>query len=280
MSPPQPEAPAFDRVDPPGGLLLPLGFELGGQPALRVPRLDLADLADLAVADHLAREHDHREAGVGVGDDERHVLRGDGRVQATGLVEGGRQRLLAQDADPRVGGGLGRAEVRVVGRDDRQVVDPFGLAELRFGLDQGAPVGVSAREEQLAGRLERLVGLAPQGAGGQLGRVVEQDRAAVRTPEEIGGPAAADHPHPHLPLAHRDVPRAARPPGSIRIAGRAFETRHYSPVRGGRKGPPGPITADGDTPEADRRPPLARGAPASYHDRRRGPVAERQTRRP
>ena len=42
--------PRLGRIDPPGRLLLPLGLELGGQPALRIPRLDLADLADLAVA--------------------------------------------------------------------------------------------------------------------------------------------------------------------------------------------------------------------------------------
>jgi len=34
-----------------------------------------------------------------------------------------------------------------------------------------------------------LVGLAPQGAGGQLGRVVQQDRPAVRRAEEIARPA-------------------------------------------------------------------------------------------
>ncbi len=55
----------------------------------------------LSRTNSFAGEHDHREAGVGVGDDERDVVRGDGRVQAAGLVERGRQRLLAEHRDPR-----------------------------------------------------------------------------------------------------------------------------------------------------------------------------------
>ena len=125
-------------VDPPGGLFLSLGLELGRQPALRIPRLDLADLADRAVLHQFAGEHHHREAGVGVGDDERHLLRGHGRMEASGLVERGGERLLAEHADARGGGGIGGAEVGVVGSDDRQVVDPLRFGQGGFAWRRGS----------------------------------------------------------------------------------------------------------------------------------------------
>ena len=55
MSPPQPEPPALAGIDPPRRLLLVFGLELGGQPALGIPGLDLADLADLAVCARSSR---------------------------------------------------------------------------------------------------------------------------------------------------------------------------------------------------------------------------------
>ena len=87
-------------IDPPRGLLVPLVLAPGGQPALGIPGLDLADLADLAVPDQLPGQHDHRVAGVGVRDDERDLLGEDQRVQPAGLVERGGQRLLAEDSQP------------------------------------------------------------------------------------------------------------------------------------------------------------------------------------
>ncbi len=149
------------RIDPPGGLLLIVGFELGGQPSLGVPGLHLADLADLAVGDQLAGQHHHGEARIGISHDEWDVLGANGGVEAAGLIERGRQRFLAKDADPRGRRGLGRTEVGVVGRDDRDVVDPLGLGKRGLGLDQRLPVGIAAGHEQLAGRGDRLIRLAP-----------------------------------------------------------------------------------------------------------------------
>ena len=124
-------------------------------------------------------------------------------MEPLGLVERRRQRLLAEDADPGRGRGVGRAEVGVVGGDDRDVVDPLRVREGGLGLDHRLPVAVASGEEELLGRLDRLLGLAPEGPGGQLGGVVHQDRAAVRSPEEVRRTAAPDHPHPQLALTHR-----------------------------------------------------------------------------
>ena len=132
---------------------------------------------------------------------------------------------------PAPGRRLGRAEVGVVGRDDRQVVDPLGLGQRGLALDQRLPAGIAPGEEQLAGRGERLVGLAPQGAGGQLGRVVHQDRPAVRPAEEVGRTAPPDHPHPQLALAHRRRPSLvslANPGSTPRIRMRSRPRRSGS----------------------------------------------------
>jgi len=106
MSPPQPEAPPYpDRLaTTPVSARRP---QARGQPPLRIPRLNLAHLADVAVTHQLAGEHDHREAGVGVGNHERDFLRSDGGMQPSRLVQGRRQRLLAQHGDAGVGRRLG-----------------------------------------------------------------------------------------------------------------------------------------------------------------------------
>ena len=106
--------------------------------------------------------------------------------------------------------GLGGAEVRVVGGDDRQVVDPLGIRQRRLRGDQALPVGVAAGEEELGGGGERLLGPAPKRAGGQLGRVVHEDGPAMRRAEEADRSPAPDHPHPQLPpAAHPAFPPVA-----------------------------------------------------------------------
>ena len=47
--------PRFFGIDPPGCLFLAAFLDFRGEPALGIPRLDLAHLADLAVADEFAR---------------------------------------------------------------------------------------------------------------------------------------------------------------------------------------------------------------------------------
>ncbi len=95
----------------------------------------------------------------------------------------------------------------VVGGDDGQIVDPLVRPQRRLLPDQGLPVGRAPREEQLAGRLQRPLRVAPQGAGCQLGRVVDQDGPPVWPPEEVGRAAAADHPHPQFAGASRRPPK-------------------------------------------------------------------------
>ena len=198
------------RVGAPGGLLAPLVLALGGQPALGIPGLDLADLADQAVAHELAREHDHRVAGVRVGDDERDLRSLHGRVEPPRLFEVGRQGLLAEDGDAGARGGLRGAGVGVVGGDDRQVVDALALGERGLAGDQIPPMTVAAGEEQLLGGGEGLVRPAPERPGGQFRGVVHQDRPAVGRPEEAARPAPADHPHPQLSSFHRRWPSDRR----------------------------------------------------------------------
>ncbi len=127
--------PGLGRVDPPGGLLLAVGLEVRGEPALRIPGLDLADLADRAVLDQLLGEHDHREAGIGVGDDERGLaLRSTtccSRLASSRVVVSGFSQRTPIPAD---GGGVGRAVVGVVGGDDRHVVDPLAIRQRGLGL--------------------------------------------------------------------------------------------------------------------------------------------------
>src|SRR5206468_2938025 len=52
------------RVGTPGRLLLAGGFETRGQPALRVLDHDLANLAEFASSNHVARFFDERITGV------------------------------------------------------------------------------------------------------------------------------------------------------------------------------------------------------------------------
>ncbi len=56
-------------------------------------------------------------------------------MQPPGLVERGRERLFAQDADASGSGGVGGSVVGVVGGDDREVVDPLGFGLGGFVLD-------------------------------------------------------------------------------------------------------------------------------------------------
>ncbi len=112
MSPPHPEAPALAGSTRHAACFCPSASSLvashpwGYQAStLRTSPMTLSRINSRG-------EHDHREAGVGVGDDERDLERGDGRAQAAGLVERGRQRLLAEHRDPRGRGGVGWSEAR------------------------------------------------------------------------------------------------------------------------------------------------------------------------
>ena len=213
MSPPQPEAPALAGSTRQAACFWPSAsrFVASHPWGYQASTLRTSPMAPSLT--QLLGEHDHREAGIGVRDEERGRGPGRGREQGPGLVEGRRQRLLAEDADPGRGGGVGRAEVGVVGGDDGDVVDPLALGQGGLGLHHRPPVAVTSGEEEVLGRLDRFLGLAPEGARGQFGRVIHEDRPAVRRPEEIRRTAAADHPHPQLALTHRvELPHRTRHP--------------------------------------------------------------------
>ena len=112
------------RINPPRGLLLAGLFQLRGQPALGVPGLNLAHLADGAAQHQLAGQHNHRVAGVGIGHAEGGVVGLGCGVKLAGFIQRERERLFTQHAEAFLGSGQGRAEVLVVGGDDGHIINP------------------------------------------------------------------------------------------------------------------------------------------------------------
>ena len=157
MSPPHPEAPALAGSSRQEACLVPAASPRR-EPALWVPGLDLANLADRAAPDEFAGQHHHRVARVRVGGDERDLPETTSawsvRASSRFVVRGCSQTT----ASPETHGGLGGAEMGVAGGDDRQVIDPIGLGQCRLPGDQALPIRVSSGEEQLAGGGQRFLG--------------------------------------------------------------------------------------------------------------------------
>ena len=110
------------------------GLGVGHAPLLQVAAAEVADLAQLARLDQLAREPDRGDEAVVEGG---HVLdagRGDAPPDLVALVGGATERLLADHVLARLGGGDRRLGVEVV---RAAVVEEL---DLRVG-DELAPVG-------------------------------------------------------------------------------------------------------------------------------------------
>ena len=130
------------------------GFDLLGQPILRIFGLHQPRRSKLALGDHLARLADHRIAGVIVGEHEHLSGPGDQRGELLGVGQSGGQRLVANDVDAGLEEGLGRGEVRVVGRYDGDRLD--AVRTRRFGLRhflERAVAAVAGQAELLRRRL-------------------------------------------------------------------------------------------------------------------------------
>ena len=112
-------------VGPPTGLHLAGLLEGRGQPALRVLHDDLADLAQIALSHHVAGQLDHRVAGVVVhqAEDQARLLHE--LLQLLGLLGVEGHGLLAHDVEARLEEVPRDREVPVVGRRDRDEVDPL-----------------------------------------------------------------------------------------------------------------------------------------------------------
>jgi hypothetical protein len=115
--------PGAGGVGPPVGLL---ALDRLGQPVLGVFDLHEPYRPERAVGDHRPRLPDHRVAGVVVGQHEERVRLGRGPREVAGLVEGARQRLVADDVDAAGEERLGGRRVHVVRRDDRHRLDAVG----------------------------------------------------------------------------------------------------------------------------------------------------------
>ena len=206
---------------------------------------DLADRAQHARADHLARLADHGVGAVVVGQAEDQSARLDPLEQGQRIGEAGRQRLFADHVEA----GVERCErdrhVAVVRGHDRHRLDR--VAPVRFALEHGPPVGVGAllRQSQAHAGGPRPAGSRGQRSRDDLEAVVEPrcravDRADHRTR------AAAHQPQPK-PAAvgldgwihERSAPcpqRCCPPPERARAA-----IRLPSGDRAGSSPPPGVV---------------------------------------
>ena len=109
------------RVGAPRGLLVPGRLEPRREPALAVLDDDLAQLAQLAARDHVARVPDERVAGVVVGDAEHGALaRHERRPARSPARSSVHERLVAHDVEAGLDERLRDREVHVVRRHDRR----------------------------------------------------------------------------------------------------------------------------------------------------------------
>ena len=180
------------RVGAPRRLLLAGAARSFGQPVLRIFGLHDADVAELALRDHLARLPHHRIGGVVVGQHEHLAGLLDQRRELLGIGEVGGQRLVADDVDAGFEKRLGRRIVHVVRRHDRHRLDAVGA--LRLGLGHFGEGAVAARriEPELGGRRLGALRVGRQRAGDELELAVHARRQPVHRADE-GALAAADH---------------------------------------------------------------------------------------
>jgi hypothetical protein len=165
------------------------------EPLLGVLRVDEPDWADVAARDHLPSVLHGGVPGVGVGDAEEQALLAGQHGQLLGLAHLEHQWLVADDVDPVRQEGLGRGEVRRVGRHDDGEVDAVPALRLCVRhLVERAVEAVRRHPERPAGRDRVLMGTG-EAAGREDGAAVERDGLAVDVADERAL-AAADHPVP------------------------------------------------------------------------------------
>ena len=193
------------RVRAPGGLHLAGLLQKLIQPALRILDNDLADLAEIALLDHVLGQLDHGVGGVVVHQAEDLAGGLDGGVQLLGLLDRQGHRLLAHDVEAGFEAGLGDREVRVVRRADRDEIDAVLFRQREFGCDHLLiravdAFGVEAEDFAL---LEAFLGDDIEGARRQHNPAVHAGRFAVHFTDERTDTAAD---LPHLKNTHITAP--------------------------------------------------------------------------
>ena len=110
-------------IGAPRRLLLAGLFEGRGQPALMIPRIHLADLADFAALDHFFGQHHHGMARIGMGQHKGDRLALDDARQVLGFGDRQGHWLFAEHWDAGLQKGFGRLVVGEVGGDDGDVIE-------------------------------------------------------------------------------------------------------------------------------------------------------------
>ena len=195
---------ALLRVRAPRRLLLAGALEIRSQPALRVFDDHLADIAQHAPADQLARLLDHRIAGVIVREDEDFLRLLDDLPQLERLLEIERDRLVEDHIEPRLEEQLGGGKVPVVRSDNDHEIQAPIPAQLCLGCGHFlvAAVGALGRDEEVGRRRLGAFRIGRERAGDQFRLAVHPRRDAVHRADERP-PAPADHPKTKLPRDHR-----------------------------------------------------------------------------
>src|SRR5690242_3274781 len=92
-------APGKFGIGAPGGLHLTGGFELGGEPTLKIIGVHPANVADQPGANDVAREASGPMAEVRVGDAERNLVFADGADEVVGFFEIEAERLFTKNGN-------------------------------------------------------------------------------------------------------------------------------------------------------------------------------------
>jgi hypothetical protein len=166
-----------------------------GQPVLGILGLHDADRAQPAGFHHLARLPDQRIAGIVVGEQELGAVLRLHLGQRLRILERRGERLVADHVDAGLEEGLGRADMHVVGRDDRHHLDAVLARRLGAGHLLVAGIDAVVGQPEIAPGFARHLGARGQRAGDEVVVAVEPRRDAVHIADE-GPRAAADHAQP------------------------------------------------------------------------------------
>ena len=192
-------------IGAPFGLFDAFVLHRRGQPVLRVFRLNDADLAQIACRHHGPRLADHRIAGVIMGEDEKRLGLGDAGRQRLRILQRGGQGLVADHMDALGQERLRGSSMDVVGRDNRDRLDPVLAGG--FGLGHLLETAVGARDAQSLRTGGGFLGGRRQRACHQIKPVVNARGDAVH-PADKGVIAAAHHAKSNT--CHQSIPSILR----------------------------------------------------------------------
>ena len=199
------------RVGAPLGLLVAARLEAGREPPLAVLHDDLAQLAELAVRDHVARVPHERVARVVVGHAEDGALAAHELDQLARLRRGVHERLVADHVEARLDRGLGDRVVHVVRRHDDDEIDAVVRRARELAVEQLLPgaVGPVVGDAEIPRRVPRARRIRGERARGQHRLLVERGGGAVDGSDERVA-AAADHAVAERPRASGLTARPCR----------------------------------------------------------------------